>query len=69
MGLSRDLARWISNLKYEDLPPEVVDRVRSEAVLQRAADAGDIASQVVTFCRADSVTGQVVVIDGGLHFH
>ena len=51
------------------IPPEVVDRVRSEAVLQRAADAGDIASQVVTFCRADSVTGQVVVIDGGLHFH
>jgi 3-oxoacyl-[acyl-carrier protein] reductase len=51
------------------IPPEVVDRVRREAVLQRAADAGDIANQVVSFCRADTVTGQVVVIDGGLHFH
>jgi 3-oxoacyl-[acyl-carrier protein] reductase len=51
------------------IPPEVVDRVRREAVLQRGSDAGDIANQVVSFCRADSVTGQVVVIDGGLHFH
>jgi 3-oxoacyl-[acyl-carrier protein] reductase len=51
------------------IPPEVVDRVRREAVLQRASDAGDIANQVVSFCRADTITGQVVVIDGGLHFH
>ncbi len=48
------------------IPPEVVERVRREAVLQRAADGNDIASQVVTFCRADSVTGQTVVIDAGL---
>jgi hypothetical protein len=26
----------------------------------------DIAQQVVAFCRADSVTGQVLVIDGGM---
>ena len=51
------------------IPPEVVDRVKHEAVLQRPADAADIADQVVTFCRADSVTGQVMLIDGGLHFH
>jgi 3-oxoacyl-[acyl-carrier protein] reductase len=51
------------------IPPAVAQRVRDEAVLQRAADANDIAHQVVTFCRADSVTGQTVVIDGGLFFH
>ena len=51
------------------IPPEVVERARREAVLQRAADGEDIARQVVTFCRADSVTGQTVVIDAGLHFH
>ena len=51
------------------IPAEVVDRVRREAVLQRAADSGDIAEQVVTFCRADTVTGQVVTIDAGVHFH
>jgi 3-oxoacyl-[acyl-carrier protein] reductase len=48
------------------IPPEVAERARREAALQRAADAGDIANQVVTFCRADSVTGQTVVIDAGL---
>ena len=51
------------------IPAEVVDRVRREAVLQRPADGRDIADQVLTFCRADTVTGQVVTIDGGLHFH
>jgi 3-oxoacyl-[acyl-carrier protein] reductase len=48
------------------IPPEVVARVRREAVLQRPAEAADVASQVVSFCRADTVTGQVLVIDGGL---
>jgi 3-oxoacyl-[acyl-carrier protein] reductase len=51
------------------IPPAVVEEVRREAVLQRAAEAADIASQVLTFCRADSVTGQTVVIDGGYVFH
>ena len=51
------------------IPAEVVEGVRREAVLQRPASAADIANQVMAFCRADSVTGQVLVIDGGLHFH
>ena len=48
------------------LPDEVVQTARSQAVLERVASAQDIAAQVVTFCRADSVTGQVLVIDGGV---
>ena len=51
------------------IPPDVVERVRREAVLQRAADGADVAAQVLTFCRADSVTGQTLVIDAGVHFH
>ena len=51
------------------IPQAVVDRVRQDAVLQRAADATDVAQQVLTFCRADSVTGQTVVIDAGVFFH
>jgi 3-oxoacyl-[acyl-carrier protein] reductase len=39
---------------------------RRQAVLGRTASAQDIAAQVVAFCRADSVTGQVLVIDGGM---
>jgi 3-oxoacyl-[acyl-carrier protein] reductase len=48
------------------LPEEIVQGARSQAVLGRTGSADDIAEQVVTFCRAQSVTGQVVVIDGGM---
>jgi 3-oxoacyl-[acyl-carrier protein] reductase len=51
------------------VPAAVADRARSTAVLGRVSDMGDIAGQTVTFCRADSVTGQVLVVDGGVHFH
>ena len=51
------------------LPAEVVESTRRLAVLQRSTAIGDVAAQVVGFCRADSVTGQVLNIDGGVHFH
>jgi 3-oxoacyl-[acyl-carrier protein] reductase len=51
------------------LPAEVVESTRRLAVLQRSTAIGDVAAQVVAFCRADSVTGQVLNIDGGVHFH
>jgi hypothetical protein len=47
----------------------VAESVRRSVVLGRGADVGDIAAQVTTFCQADSVTGQVLVVDGGLAFH
>ena len=48
------------------LPEEVARGARRQAVLGRTASAEDIAEQTVTFCRAESVTGQVLVIDGGM---
>ena len=48
------------------LPKEIVQLARSQVVLGRVASAQDIAAQVVTFCRAESITGQVLVIDGGM---
>ena len=51
------------------VPPDVVEAMRQRAVLKRTTSLQDVADQVVTFCRADSVTGQVLVIDGGIHFH
>jgi len=47
------------------VPEEVKRRSRSLAVLGRTGSAQDIAAQVVAFCRADTITGQVVVVDGG----
>src|SRR5512145_1710704 len=40
------------------LPDEIVQLARSQVVLGRTASAQDIAAQVVTFCRAESITGQ-----------
>jgi 3-oxoacyl-[acyl-carrier protein] reductase len=48
------------------LPEAVAEGARRQAVLGRTASIQDIAAQVVTFCRADSVTGQVTVVDGGM---
>jgi 3-oxoacyl-[acyl-carrier protein] reductase len=50
----------------ERVPDEVKRRARGQAVLGRTGSVQDIAEQVVTFCRAESVTGQVLAIDGGL---
>ncbi len=50
----------------ERVPEEMKQRARSQAVLGRTGSAQDIAEQVVTFCRAETVTGQVLVVDGGL---
>jgi 3-oxoacyl-[acyl-carrier protein] reductase len=47
------------------LPEEVAQQAREQTVLRRTGGAEDIAQMVVTFCRADSVTGQTVVVDGG----
>jgi 3-oxoacyl-[acyl-carrier protein] reductase len=48
------------------LPDAVRQGARSQAVLGRTGSADDIAAQVVTFCRAESVTGQTMVVDGGM---
>jgi 3-oxoacyl-[acyl-carrier protein] reductase len=39
------------------------------ALLKRAADKDDVADQVATMCRAETMTGQTVVIDSGRYFH
>lgn len=39
------------------------------AALKRHTSVNDVAERVLAFCRADTVTGQASVIDGGLVFH
>jgi 3-oxoacyl-[acyl-carrier protein] reductase len=48
------------------IPEEVVEQSRQQGVLGRVASLRDITEQVITFCRAESITGQVLVIDGGM---
>ncbi len=52
-----------------NLDPAYRDRARDAALLKRAADKDDVATQVVALCQTDSITGQTLVIDAGRFFH
>jgi enoyl-[acyl-carrier-protein] reductase (NADH) len=49
--------------------PEVyVQGWRDQALLGRTTALEDVAREVVMFFRSPTVTGQSLVIDGGIHF-
>lgn len=50
------------------LRPETIARANNMALLQKPADKDDIADQVVTLCRTDTMTGQTMIIDAGRVF-
>lgn len=50
------------------LNPETIERANSTALLQKPANKDDIADQVLTMCRTDTMTGQTVIIDAGRVF-
>jgi len=47
----------------------VIEQGRKGALLGKAADKDDVADQVVTMCRTNTMTGQTLVIDSGRTFH
>lgn len=59
---------FIRTERLESLPPDVVERARKRAVLGRLADPDDIATVVAFLCSEEArhITGQVLVVDGGL---
>ena len=48
------------------LPDNVAQSARQTAVLGRVGQAEDIANQTLTFVQSRSITGQIMVIDGGM---
>ncbi len=48
---------------------EYVQQWRDMSVLGKTTSLSDVAAQVIQFCKSDSITGQTLVIDGGIHFH
>ena len=46
-----------------------IERARAQSLLQQAADKDDVADQVVTMCRTNTMTGQTIVIDAGRVFN
>jgi 3-oxoacyl-[acyl-carrier protein] reductase len=41
---------------------------RDRAVLGRTTGLADVAAHIVAFCKSETVTGQVLIADGGIHF-
>jgi len=59
---------FIRTERLEQLPAEVIERAKKGAVLGRIAEPWDVA-QVVSFLCSDAarhITGQTIVVDGGL---
>ena len=54
---------------FNRISADNTEAAKQRAVLKRHSSLSDVADQVLTFCRADTVTGQVLVIDGGIVFH
>lgn len=49
--------------------PEALAALKEKAALKRTTDIDDVSRHVVLFCQSESVTGQTLVIDGGIVFH
>ena len=71
VSLSREFARWIVGLRYEDLPPEVVDRAKgltlqalASALLGSQLPAGRQAVELVTREEGGVPNGATVMVDG-----
>jgi len=59
---------FIRTERLQALPPEVIDKARRHSVLGRIAEPEDVA-RVITFLCSDEarhITGQTIVVDGGL---
>lgn len=59
---------FIRTERLELLPRDVVERAKKRAVLGRLADPNDVAKVVAFLCSEEArhITGQVIVVDGGL---
>lgn len=49
-------------------PAELVEGWRNRAALHVTTSIDDVAGQVVFLCKASTITGQSIVVDGGIHF-
>ncbi len=71
VSISRQFARWVAGLRYEDLPPEVVDRAKgltlhalASALLGSRLPAARQAIRIVTEEEAGAANGATLLVDG-----
>ena len=70
-SLSRQLAQWVVGLRYEDLPPDVVDRAKgvtlhglASVLLGSLTPAGQGAVKLITEEEAGVKNGATIMVDG-----
>ncbi|MSQ29365.1 MAG: hypothetical protein EXR68_02615 [Dehalococcoidia bacterium] len=69
-SISRQFARWAANLKYEDLPPAVVDKVKALALMAlTSAPLGSVTARgkaAVQLAKAEEARpgGATILVDG-----
>jgi len=70
-SLSRQLAQWVANLRYEDLPPAVIDRAKgvtlhslASVLLGSKSAGGKQAVQLITDEEAGVRKGATIMVDG-----
>lgn len=70
-SLSRQLAHWVAGLRYDDLPPAVVDRAKgvtlhslASALLGAQTSSGRQAVQLITAEEAGVTHGASIMVDG-----
>src|SRR5688500_8279901 len=70
-SLSRKLAQWIVGLRYEDLPPEVVDRAKgltlhslASVLLGSQSPSGQQAVQLITAEEGGVQGGATIMVNG-----
>ncbi len=70
-SISRQFARWVAGLRYEDLPPEVVDRAKgltlhalASALLGSQLPAARQAIRIVAEEEAGAANGATLLVDG-----
>lgn len=71
VSLSRELAQWVSGLRYEDLPPDVVDRAKgvslqsiASALLGSQLSGGQQAIRLIAEEEAGVRNGATIMVDG-----
>lgn len=59
---------FVRTERMQMLPPEVIDRAQKSSVLGRVAEPEDVAHVVSFLCSEEArhITGQVLVVDGGM---
>ncbi len=59
---------FIRTERLEQLPPEVIAKAEKSSVLGRIAEPEDVARVITFLCSEEArhITGQTVVVDGGL---